>query len=61
MSRDPSEIRLEIEETRDQLTHSLTALRDSVAEATDWRLWVRRNKLAFAAGAFVLGAAVGFR
>lgn len=61
MSRDASDIRLDIEDTREQLTRSLVALRNSVADAADWRTWVRRRPLAFVAGAFAVGIIVGAR
>jgi hypothetical protein len=35
--RTPEEIRAEIERTRVELVHSVTALRDEVAWRTDWR------------------------
>lgn len=60
-TRDPDEIRSEIERTRDEIAQSLTLLRTTVTEATDWRTYVRRRPMTFVAGAFALGLVVGLR
>lgn len=59
--RDPQEIRSDIERTRDEIAQSIVSLRDSVSDATDWRIWVRRNPLPFVGAAFALGFLIGFR
>ena len=59
--RDPNEIRSEIERTREEIASSLATLRTSVTEATDWRTYVRRQPLAFVAGAFAVGLLIGLR
>lgn len=61
MSRDPDEIRAEIERTREEIVQSLATLRTSVTHATDWRVYVRRQPLAFAGVAFAVGLLVGVR
>ncbi len=60
-ARDPNEIRTEIERTREEIAQSLTTLRSSVTEATDWKTYVRRQPLVFVGGAFALGLLVGLR
>lgn len=59
--RDPQEIRSDIERTRDEIAQSIVSLRDSVSDAADWRIWVRRNPLPFVGTAFALGFLIGFR
>jgi ElaB/YqjD/DUF883 family membrane-anchored ribosome-binding protein len=60
-TRDPKEIRTEIERTREEIAHSLASLRSSVTEATDWKTYVRRQPVAVLGGAFALGFLIGFR
>jgi ElaB/YqjD/DUF883 family membrane-anchored ribosome-binding protein len=60
-TRDPNEIRAEIELTREEIAQSLAALRTSVTEATDWRTYVRRQPLLIVGGAFTLGLLLGVR
>jgi hypothetical protein len=61
--RSPEEIRASIEQNRHELGASLEKLRDEVAELTDWRSQLRRNRqpLMIGAGAagFLLGGGVG--
>lgn len=59
--REPNEIRSEIERTREELAESLLHLRDRMTEVTDWRTYVRRQPVAFVAGAFTLGLLIGLR
>lgn len=61
MARDPSEIRSEIERTREEIAASLSHLRTSVTEATDWKVHLRRRPLTFVGAAFVVGFLVGVR
>lgn len=51
----PEQVRAEIERTRADLALQVSALRQEVDRATDWRGWVREHPIAFVAGAFVLG------
>jgi hypothetical protein len=51
----PEQVRAEIERTRADLALQVTALRQEMDRATDWRGWVREHPLGFVAGAFVLG------
>jgi ElaB/YqjD/DUF883 family membrane-anchored ribosome-binding protein len=60
-TRDPTEIRSEIEKTREEIAQSLSALRTSVTEATDWRTYVRRQPLVFVGSAFAVGFLIGMR
>lgn len=57
--RTPAEIRGSIEETRRDLTYSLNDLQGKVAELTDWRAQIRRNKRAAIIGAAVAGFVIG--
>lgn len=56
-----ADIRDEIERARRQIQTSVSALRDEVAEATDWRGWYRRKPYVFLATAFALGVFLGSR
>lgn len=60
-TRDPSEIRSDIEKTREEIAASLSALRTSVTEATDWKTYIRRQPLVFVGGAFAVGLLIGVR
>ncbi len=51
----PEQVRAEIERTRADLALQVTALRQEMDRATDWRGWVREHPIGFVAGAFVLG------
>ena len=57
--RTPEQIRGSIEETRRDLTYSLNDLQGKVAELTDWRAQIRRNKRAAIIGAAVAGFVLG--
>ena len=60
-TRDPNELRSEIERTREEIAASLATLRSSVTEATDWRTYVKRQPFAFIGGAFAIGLFIGMR
>lgn len=57
--RSPAEIRAEIERTREELSHSVSALREEVAWRTDWRAWVTRRPMACVGAAFFIGFLLG--
>ena len=57
--RTSQEIRASIEANREQLGHSLEQLRAEVAEATDWRKQIVRNKRQVIIGAAVAGFVIG--
>ena len=57
--RTPEQIRGSIEDTRRDLTYSLNDLQGKVAELTDWRAQIRRNKRAAIIGAAVAGFLIG--
>ncbi|WNG15957.1 DUF3618 domain-containing protein [Cystobacter fuscus] len=57
--RTPEEIRAEIERTRAELSHSVSALREEVAWRTDWREWVMRRPLTCVGAAFFIGFVIG--
>ncbi|MBZ4415608.1 DUF3618 domain-containing protein [Myxococcus sp. RHSTA-1-4] len=59
--RSSAELRAEIERTRAELATSVSALREEVAEAADWRQWVRRHPYACIGGAFIVGYWLGSR
>ena len=59
--RSSSEIRADIERERDQLAHSVIALRGKVTELTDWRRQVRDHRRELVIGAAVVGFAIGAR
>ncbi|MCY1015161.1 DUF3618 domain-containing protein [Pyxidicoccus sp. MSG2] len=54
-------LRAEIERTRAELATSVSALREEVAVAADWRQWVRRHPHACIGAAFVVGFWLGSR
>jgi hypothetical protein len=58
-TRSPEMIRQSIEETRRELTFSVNDLRSKVAEITDWRGQLRRNRKAALIGAAVAGFVIG--
>lgn len=58
-TRSPEEIRSSIEETRRELTFSLNDLQGKVAELTNWRRALGRNRRNAVIGAAVAGFVVG--
>ena len=58
-TRSPEMIRQSIEETRRELAFSVNDLRSKVAEITDWRSHLRRNRKAALIGAAVAGFVIG--
>ena len=59
--RTSEQIRADIERQRDELAHSVVALRDRVTELTDWRRQVREHRRELVIGAAVVGFAFGAR
>ncbi len=59
--RSSAEIREDIERQRDELSHSVVALRGKVTELTDWRRQVREHRRELVIGAAVVGFAIGAR
>jgi hypothetical protein len=59
--RSSHEIRADIERQRDELAHSVVALRGKVTELTDWRRQVRDHRRELVIGAAVVGFAIGAR
>jgi uncharacterized protein DUF3618 len=57
--RNSAEIRADIERQREELSHSVEALRGRVAELTDWRRQVREHRRELVIGAAVVGFAIG--
>jgi hypothetical protein len=57
--RSSAEIRADIERQREELSHSVDALRGRVTELTDWRRQVREHRRELIIGAAVVGFAVG--
>jgi Protein of unknown function (DUF3618) len=57
--RNSTEIRADIERQREELSHSVEALRGRVTELTDWRRQVREHRRELIIGAAVVGFAVG--
>lgn len=57
--RSPAEIRRDIDMQRQDLGRSVEALRNRVAELTDWRRQVREHKQQLIVGAAVAGFALG--
>jgi hypothetical protein len=57
--RSPAEIRRDIDVQRQDLGRSVEALRDRVAELTDWRRQVREHRSQLIVGAAVAGFALG--
>jgi hypothetical protein len=58
-TRNPEEIRLSIETTRQELAFSVNDLRSKVNELTDWRKQLRENRQAALVGAAVAGFVIG--
>jgi ElaB/YqjD/DUF883 family membrane-anchored ribosome-binding protein len=59
--RTPAAVRAEIERTRAELATSVTALREQVSQAADWREWVRKRPLLTIGAAFMIGFLLGQR
>ena len=59
--RNSAQIRSDIEAQREELTHSVVALRGRVAELTDWRSQVREHRQELTVAAAVVGFVVGVR
>jgi len=57
--RTPAQIRRDIDAQRQDLGHSVEALRSRVTELTDWRRQVREHRSQLIVGAAVVGFAVG--
>ncbi len=57
--RTPAQIRRDIDAQRQDLGHSVEALRTRVTELTDWRRQVREHRSQLIVGAAVVGFAVG--
>ena len=57
--RSSAQIRADVERQREELSHSVEALRGRVTELTDWRRQVREHRSELIIGAAVLGFAVG--
>jgi uncharacterized protein DUF3618 len=57
--RTSEEIRRDIEAQRHELGRSVEALRNRVAELTDWRRQVREHRRELVMGAAIIGFAVG--
>jgi Protein of unknown function (DUF3618) len=58
-SRSPETIRASIEETRRELSFSVEDLRSKVAEVTDWRSQLIKNRRSALIGAAVAGFVIG--
>jgi hypothetical protein len=58
-SRNPEMIRASIEETRHELAYSVNDLRSKMAEITNWRGQLVRNRKAALVGAAVAGFVIG--
>jgi hypothetical protein len=59
--RTSAEIRADIERQREELSHSVEALRGRVTELTDWRRQVKEHRRELIIGAAVVGFAIGAR
>ena len=57
--RSSAEIRADIERQREELSHSVEALRSRVTELTDWRRQIREHRRELIIGAAVAGFAIG--
>jgi hypothetical protein len=58
-ARSPEMIRQSIVETRRELAFSVNDLRSKMAQVTDWRTQLRRNRKAALIGAAVAGFVIG--
>jgi hypothetical protein len=57
--RSSSEIRASIEETRRELSYSVTDLQSKIREVTNWRAKIAQNQKAAIVGAAVAGFVIG--
>jgi hypothetical protein len=57
--RSSAQIRADVERQREELSHSVEALRNRVTELTDWRRQVREHRRELIIGAAIVGFAVG--
>jgi 50S ribosomal subunit-associated GTPase HflX len=57
--RSSAQIRADIERQREELSHSVEALRTRVTELTDWRRQVREHRRELIIGVAIAGFAVG--
>ncbi len=60
-SPDLAHAEADLERARQDVAHSLLALRGHVARQMAWRGWVRRRPLAFVMGGFAVGFLFGYR
>jgi ElaB/YqjD/DUF883 family membrane-anchored ribosome-binding protein len=60
-SAEVAEVEDDIARTRDRVSRSVMALRQAVADQTDWREWVRRRPGLFLGAAFAAGLLLGSR
>ncbi len=58
-SRTPEQIRSSIEATREELSYSVNDLRSKIAEVTDWRSQLAKNRQPVLIGAAVAGFVIG--
>jgi hypothetical protein len=58
-ARSSSEIRASIEETRRELSYSVTDLQSKIREVTNWRAKLAQNQKAAIIGAAVAGFVIG--
>jgi hypothetical protein len=58
-ARSSAEIRASIEETRRELSYSVTDLQSKIREVTDWRSKLAKNQKAAIIGAAVAGFVIG--
>jgi hypothetical protein len=61
LPRNPAALRAEIERTRAELATSVSALREEVATATDWRAWVSKRPMVCVGAALMVGFWLGYR
>jgi hypothetical protein len=59
--RTSAQIRADIENQREELSHSVVALRGRVAELTDWRRQAQEHRQELIAAAAVVGFLIGVR
>jgi hypothetical protein len=59
--RTSAQIRADIERQREELSHSVVALRVRIGELTDWRRQAREHQRELAIAAGVVGFAIGLR
>jgi hypothetical protein len=57
--RSPEQIRSDMARTRDELSHSVEALRGRVAELTNWRRQIREHHRELIIGAAITGFLIG--